>query len=214
MGLITKHNGSSFADINPQKFNGSSWVDMDVFKSNGSAWENMTSQQYATTWEATWSQTYRESGTKRTDHRADKLCQGKYSGDSNPWGITRALCGFDDADMRSKLTGAKIDKVELYLKNEHWYYYAGGTVVVGYHNHASEPTNFSHSKYNAKTDSYSARGQAKWITMPKEFGEQLRDGSAKGFSIFANSTSYNYYGIFYGAYDGSSRPKIKITYTK
>jgi hypothetical protein len=210
LGSLKRYNGSSWVDIQPKRWNGSSWVDVEVYRYDGNSWVKMTSQQFVTTWESTWTQTYRESGTKRTDYRAEKLCQGQYV--SNPWGIMRSLAGFPS--MTSELAGARIDKIEIYLRNEHWYYTSGGTVVIGYHNHASVPSTFSHSKYGAKTQAYSARGQALWIDMPIEFGEGIRDGEYKGFSIYANSENMNYYGIFYGANDGSSKPKIKITYTK
>lgn len=211
MSLIKRYTGSSFTTINPKRFNGSSWVDVDVYKFDGSKWVNMTSQKYTKTWEANWSQTYRESGTKRTDYRGDMICQGEYLAD--PWGLMRSLAGFNDASIRAELAGARIDDVKLYLKNEHWYYYAGGTAIIGYHNHASEPTNFSHSVYKAKSQKFTSRGQALWIDMPNALGEGLRDNRYKGISIFANSTSMEYYGVFYGAHT-SYKPKLKITYTK
>lgn len=214
MGSLKRYNGSSWEDVPFKKWNGSSWVEPDVKKWDGSKWVILNQQQYTTTWEATWTQTYRESGIKRTDSRSGKLCQGKYSGDSNPWGIQRSLCGFNDSDMRSKLSGAKINDVKLYLKAEHWYYNSGGTAYIGYHNHANEPTNYSHSKYNAKSQKFDSRDEAIWIDMPNALGEGIRDNDYKGISIFANSTSYNYYGVFRGASDGSYKPKLKITYTK
>lgn len=210
MSFLKKWNGSSHVDINPKRWSGSSWVNAEAYKWDGSKWVNMTSQKYTTTWDATWTQTYRENGTKRTDYRSSKLCQGEYL--SDPWGLMRSLCGF--GDIASTLAGSVINDVQLYLKNEHWYYYAGGKAVIGYHNHSSEPTNFSHSKYGAKTESFSARGQARWIDMPNALAEGIRDGDYKGVSLYSSSNNMNYYGIFYGAGDGSSKPKLKITYTK
>jgi hypothetical protein len=210
---IKRFNGSSWVDINPKRFDGSNWVNVDALRFDGSKWVNMTSQQYTTTWTATWSQSYRGSGTKRTDYRSGKLCQGEYAYDPF-WGLQRSLCGFNDVDMRSKLAGARIDDVDLYLKAEHWYWVSGGKAVIGYHNHSSEPTNFSHSKYGQKHADFNSRSHAQWIDMPNAFGEGIRDGRYKGFSIFASSYNHIYYGVFRGAYDGSYAPKIKITYTK
>jgi hypothetical protein len=124
----------------------------------------------------------------------------------------RSLCGF--GNIQSVLAGSVIKDVKLYLRNEHWYYNSGGTAVIGVHNHTSEPSTFSHTAYGTKTQSFSSRGQALWIDMPNVVGNGLRDGNYKGISIFANSTSMSYYGVFYGAGDGSSRPKLKITYEK
>ena len=211
MGNLKKYNGSSWVDVPLKKWNGSAWVEPEVKKWDGSKWVVLNQQKYTTTWNCTWTQTYRSSGTKRTDYRGEKLCQGTY-GVTEPWGIMRSLAGF--GDIRSTLSGSKINEVKLYLKNEHWWYSAGGTVQIGYHNHSSKPTTFSHSKSNAKSQKYTSRGQALWVAMPKAFGEGIRDGSYKGFSIYANSSNKTYYGIFYGAGDGSNKPKLKITYTK
>ncbi|MEC2335126.1 MULTISPECIES: hypothetical protein [Bacillus subtilis group] len=210
MGL-KRYNGSSWVDVPFKKYNGSSWVEPEVKKWDGSKWVVMNRQKYTKTWESTWTQTYRDSGGKRTDYRGSKLCQGTY-GSVEPWGIMRSLAGFPD--MNTDLSGSTINDVKIYLRNEHWWYTDGGKVVLGYHDHSSEPSTFSHSKSSVKTESYSSRGQAKWIDMPNSFGEGLRDGYYEGFSIFANTTNKDYYGIFYGAGDGSSKPKIKITYTK
>ncbi|KDN91326.1 hypothetical protein MF621_004134 (plasmid) [Bacillus velezensis] len=210
MSYVKKRSSSGWSDVPVKVRKNGEWVDVDVYKRQDGKWVKITSQKYTQTWEATWSQTYRESGTKRTDYRSEKLCQGRYV--VEPWGIMRSLVGFPD--MNSTLYGAKIEDVKIYLKNEHWYYQSGGKVVLGYHDHSSKPNTFSHSKYGVKTEAYSSRGQAKWIDMPNSFGEGLRDGYYEGFSIYANTTSMNYYGVFSGANDGSSRPKIKITYTK
>ncbi|MCY7948673.1 hypothetical protein P8891_06015 [Bacillus atrophaeus] len=210
MSFIKKKTSSGWSDVPIKVKKKGSWVDVDVYKRLNGRWVKLTSQKYTKTWEATWTQTYRESGTKRTDYRSEKICQGRYV--VEPWGIMKSLIGFPD--MNTTLSGSKIEDVKIYLRNEHWYYQAGGKAVIGYHNHSSKPSTFSHSKYAAKTESYSSRGQAKWIDMPNSFGEGLRDGKYEGFSIYANSTNMNFYGVFYGVHDGSSKPKIKITYTK
>ncbi|MGR5954224.1 hypothetical protein ACT7DP_30130 [Bacillus paranthracis] len=160
---------------------------------------------------ASWTQTYRQTGSRRTDYRADKLVQGYY-GEAEPWGLQRSLCGF--GDIKSKLAGARIKKVELYLYAEHWWYYAGGTAVIGYHNHSNEPDYFGHSVYGAKYQRFTSRGQGMWIDMPIALGEGIRDGYYKGISIFADSYSRDYYGVFSGAWDGGNAPRLKITYEK
>lgn len=212
MSGIKKWNGSAFEDIRPKKWNGSVWENVDWKKFNGSAWENLTSQQHTMTWTSNWTQTYRESGTKRTDYRSDKICQGEYV--SDPWGIMRSLIGFDDASMRAELAGATINKVELFLHNEHWYYVSGGTAIIGYHNHDLEPATYSSSVESQKSQKFTSRGQSLWVTMPNALGEGIRDNRYKGVTVFANSQNMEYYGIFSGAYDGANAPKLKITYTK
>ncbi|MEX3625171.1 hypothetical protein [Viridibacillus arvi] len=193
-----------------KKWNGSAWVEPEVMKWDGSKWVVLNQQKYTTTWDSTWTQTYRSTGDKRTDDRGGKLCQGDSGLD--PWGINRSLAGF--GNIKSELSGAVINDVKLYLRSEHWWYYAGGTVVIGYHDHSSVPTKFSVSKSDAKRQKFDSRGQAQWIDMPIALGEGIRDGKYKGISIYINSTNKDYYGIFNGAKDGSYKPKLKITYTK
>ncbi len=213
MGFIKKYDDSSMVDVPIKKWDSSAWVEPEVKKWDGSKWVVLNQQSYTKTWNTTWTQTYRESGTKRTDDRGGKICQGQYA--SEPWGIMRSLIGFDNGTtIHDELAGAKITDVKLYLKNEHWYYNSGGTVVLGYHNHSTEPDTFSHSNYDQKRQAYSARGQAQWIDMPLRLGEGIRDGNYKGVSVYINSTSMNYYGIFYGNSDGSYQPQLKITYIK
>ena len=211
MASLKKWNGWSWEDIGFKKWNGWSWEKADVFKWNGWSWEKLNEQQYSTTWECNWTQTYRENGTKRTDYRKEKICHGKHS---SPWNIMKSMIGFDDANMRATLSGARIDRVELYLHNEHWYYGSGGTVGLGYHNSSGKPNNFNSSVDRVKDVKYSSRGQAMWIDMPVALGNGLRDGSYRGVTAYVHSTSYNYYGVFYGVHDGSKKPKLKITYTK
>lgn len=210
MSLLKKFTGSSWVDIQPKKFSGGKWVECEVLQWNGTSWSKMTMQQYTATFECNWTGTYDKDNDIRGGFRSADLCQGRYT--VEPWGLQRSLAGFPE--MASTLAGARIDNVLLYLKNEHWYYYSGGTAVIGYHNHDLKPSKFSHSKYGAVYQKYTERGQAKWIDMPNSFGEGIRDGDYKGFSIFANSENISYYGAFHGASDGSYKPKIKVTYTK
>lgn len=211
MSRIKRWNGSGWDDARVRKWNGSSWDDARVKKWNGSSWDDVSSQTYTETFWASWTQTYRQTGSRRTDYRSDKLVQGYY-GEAEPWGLQRSLCGF--GDIQSKLAGSRIKKVELYLYAEHWWYYAGGTAVIGYHNHSNEPNSFGHSVYGAKYQKFSYRGQGMWIDMPISLGEGIRDGYYKGISIFADSYARDYYGVFSGAWDGGNAPRLKITYEK
>lgn len=213
MGFLKKHNGNVWEDVPLKKWNNSAWVEPEVKSWNGTGWDILNKQQYVTTFNAEWSHTYGANNTQRTNS-GEKMYQGQYSSVDNSWGLMRSLCGFDEASMRAVLSGARIDKIELYLRAEHWYYHAGGTAVIGYHNHESKPTIFSQAQYGAKVQKYTARDQAIWIEMPIGFGEGIRDRKYTGFSIYADTTSASYYGNFYGAGEGLSKPKLKITYSK
>lgn len=212
VGRVKVRKNGAWQDATVKVYKSGAWQEAKIYQRKDGTWIDRSTQTYTKTWTSTWTQTYRESGTKRTDYRAEKICQGEYL--SDPWGIMRSLIGFNSSAIQTELSGATISKVQLYLKNEHWYYVAGGTVYIGYHNHSSKPTTFSHSAYGKKTEKYTARGQGKWITLPNALAEGIRDGKYKGISVFANSGSGSYYGIFSGANDGSNAPKLKITYKK
>jgi hypothetical protein len=124
------------------------------------------------------------------------------------------MVGFDVASIRNATKGAKIEKVEIYLQNRHSWYYSGGTAVIRKHNQSNQPSRYSDTGL-LKSEKYTVRGQGKWITVNKSFGEELRDGKASGFGLFQNSAEQEYYGYWYGMSGNSSqRPKIRITYTK
>lgn len=212
MGLVNRWNGTSMVEAPVNRWDGTKWVNAIVNKWDGSKWVTINSQAVTTTWDTNWTQTYRESGSQRTDSRGGQVCQGEYD---STWGIQRSLIGFDDGSrIKSVLAGATIQDVQLYLHNEHWYYTTGGTVVLGYHNNSSKPSTFSQSAYDQKRQSFSSRGQAQWIDLPNSFAEGIRDGKYKGISVYINSSSNSYYGIFSGYGDGSYKPKLKITYVK
>lgn len=220
MSRIKRWNGSKWIDYTDMKVrNGSGWGKATVKRWNGSRWELISQQTYTKTWEATWSQSY--NGTNANFSKGKKrdtgwLYHGRYgmpytsNGDR---GTQRSMIGFNYNDIRNNLKGADIEKVEIYIRNKHWWYTSGGKAVIGYHNASSKPSGFSDSHYGKKTVSFSSRGQGQWITMPNDLGTLLRDGKVKGLTLFANTTALSYYGYFYG-YSSSSRPKIRITYKK
>lgn len=212
MGRIKRWSGSEWYDARVKRWSGAEWYDARVNMWNGSSWVDISAQKTTKTWNCTYTQTYREAGTRRTDYRSDKICQGRYV--YEPWGIMRSLIGFDNGSIRNELQGAKIERVELFIHNEHWYYYAGGTLYVGYHNHANEPDIFSHSAYGVKSQKFYGRGGSQWVTLPNALAEGIRDGYYKGVSIFADSGAGEYYGIFSGMWDGDLAPKLRITYSK
>lgn len=220
MANIFRWNGKSWAEfLDIMRWNGKAWERSEVFRYNGKNFEKITQQRFTKTFECTWSQGYGGSGSKKPAWLgSEDVChQGRY-GDpytaEYDWGIQKSMIGFDDAQIRKELSGAKIEKVEIYLRNKHFWYFAGGYSVIGYHNASSRPNTFQYTQSQIRKDYYNGRGSAKWIEMPDSFGELLRDNKAKGFVLYAPTTILDYYGYFYGAGGGSSRPKIRITYVK
>ena len=216
---IKKYNGSTWSDTKVLKHNGNGYENAVVRKHNGSSWDTISSQLYSDTWICTWTSSQGGNGRYGVTSEAGRgyrMYQGRY-GDPYAswydWGVQRSMAGFDYLSMQSKLSGAEIEKVEIYLHNEHWWYYAGGKAVIGAHNETHDDKSFSHTEYGIKTVGFEGRGQAKWIEMPRDFGNKLRDGKAKGFTLYAESGSPSYYGYFSG-YGSAYAPKIRVTYRK
>lgn len=133
---------------------------------------------------------------------------------SNDYGRQRSMIGFNHSDMRSKMSGSKIIKVELYLRSKHFANTSGGDARIGLHNsNTNSPASFSESQHNVKTQKFSKRDQAQWITLPNSVGEAIRDNKAKGLTLYANVADASKYGYFYGLNNGSA-PQLRITYKK
>src|SRR5690606_2069491 len=87
--------------------------------------------QYTKTYNSTNSNAFQGDGDNRG---TTELYQGYYSSTN---GNQFSLIAFDDAQIRSDLSGATIIKVELYLRNRHFYRNAGGDALIGTHNQSS-----------------------------------------------------------------------------
>jgi hypothetical protein len=218
---------SFFASVSGSKYQGTSygraWAeDIGSVKpyntfladtSAGSTPPPPPTQQYVKTWSSNESGCYAADGTNRTGYDSGHLFQGYYSGTN---GNQFSFVGFDDANIRSTLSGATVNKVEIYLKNLHWYQNDGGTVYIGTHNQTTLSGNHSSSQIlnDRISSSGFSVGQGKWFTVSNTIGTNLRDNTAKGIAIGqAPSNSQSYYGYFAGN-GQSGEPQIRITYTK
>lgn len=125
------------------------------------------------------------------------------------------MIGFNDTQIRSDTAGSTINKVELYLNNNHFYSNSGGNVVIGTHNQTTLSGSHSSSQINEDLQrTHFDLGQAKWITIPNSIGNALRDNTAKGIALGPGpTTSQSYYGYFAGN-GQSGEPQLRITYTK
>ncbi|MGI5526819.1 hypothetical protein ACQEVX_05130 [Streptomyces syringium] len=159
-------------------------------------------QQYTKTYQATWSGSYdRRSGY--SDFYGDKLMQGYYSENH---GTLAALAGFP-ADVARDLSGATIQRVEVFLYFDHWYSSSGGTAVIKTHGHGSRPSSFS-SNSASKPVSW-GRNEGKWVDITNLFDP----AKTRGIALDPNSTSDTYYGRAHGV-GQANPPQLKITYTR
>lgn len=172
-------------------------------------------QQYVKTYTATASDSFQSDGT---DRNIDECYQGEYSGTN---GNQFSMMAFDYSQIQSDLSGATINKVEVYLNNNHFYNNDGGTTIIGTHNQTGVGGDHSYGEVNANLSRHSwSKGQAKWVTVPSSIGNAFRDNTAKGLALGKGQTSggslsnsNEYYGYFAGATQ-SGPPKLRITYTK
>lgn len=159
-------------------------------------------QRYTKTYSASWSGTYANRGSYNS-HYGNKCIQGYYSSTN---GTQAALIGFPSA-LGSDLSGATIEKAEVYLYFEHWYANSGGKAVIKAHNHTSRPSSFS-SDSGSKTVSW-ARNEGKWVDISSIFDST----KWRGIALDPNSSSSAYYGIARGV-GQTNPPKLKVVYTK
>ncbi|MEV6678571.1 hypothetical protein AB0N09_17180 [Streptomyces erythrochromogenes] len=159
-------------------------------------------QRYEKTYSAAWSGTYTNRGSYSSYH-GNQMLQGYYSSTN---GLTASLVGFP-ASLTSDLSGAKIEKVQLFVYFEHWYYAAGGTAVIKAHSHSSRPGSFS-SDGQSMNVSF-RRNEGRWIDITSVFDET----KWKGIALDPNNTDSAYYGRAHGV-GQQYPPQLKVTYVK
>ncbi|MGW2496274.1 hypothetical protein ACWCV2_17450 [Streptomyces pseudogriseolus] len=159
-------------------------------------------RKYTKTYTASWSGSYANRSGYNSYYGA-KCMQGYYSGTN---GVQAALIGFPAA-LATDLSGATIQKAEVYLYADHWYNAAGGSAVIKAHSHTSRPAKFS-SDSEAKVVSW-RRNEGKWVDITSVFDST----KWRGIALDPNSTNRTYYGSFRGA-GQTYPPKLRVTYTK
>lgn len=174
---------------------------------------NAPPQQFVKTYNATWSRAWNGDGSVHSTN--GELVQGTYGGDNH-----RSWIGFDYSQIQSDLSGATVEKVELYLYYDHWYSFDGGTAVIGYH----FSTATSAPAYDGNLDDVDelrvpgwGRNVGKWvnITSAGNFtADGWRTGAHTGIVLGPGpSSSTVYYGKARGNTE-SKEPRLRITYTK
>lgn len=164
---------------------------------------------YTKNYDATWYQTYKGTGSQKTDTTAN---QGQYSSSD---GNQRSLVGFDYATIQADLSGATISSIKLTANAEHWYYNAGGTAVIGTHSYTSKPSTWADGSVNQNRQQSSGwpKPGSRTVTLIAAIGTDFQSGAARGIAFGPGpSTDLTYYGKFTGS--GSGRPRLTITYTK
>lgn len=170
-------------------------------------------RQFVKTYNATWSRAWNGDGSIHSTN--GELVQGTYGGDNH-----RSWIGFNYNQIQSDLSGATVDKVELYLYYDHWYSFDGGTAVIGYHS----STATSAPAYDGNLDDVDelrvpgwGRNVGKWvnITSAGNFtANGWRTGAHTGIVLGPGPSSST---VYYGKARGNTEPnepRLRITYTK
>ncbi|WP_327375776.1 hypothetical protein OG393_18540 [Streptomyces sp. NBC_01216] len=157
---------------------------------------------YTKTYSASWSGSYANRGSYNS-YYGNKCLQGYYSSTN---GMQASLIGFPSA-LATDLSGATIQKAEVYLYFDHWYYNSGGKAVIKAHKHTSRPSTFS-SDSEAKTISW-GKNVGKWVDITTVFDST----SWRGIALDPNNSDKTYYGRAQGV-GQTYPPKLRVTYTK
>ncbi|MFD7334940.1 hypothetical protein ACFV98_02905 [Streptomyces violascens] len=169
---------------------------------NGGGTTTRPVQQYTRTYPAAWSGSYANRGSYNS-YYGNAMMQG-YISSTN--GTQASLVGFPSS-LTSDLSGAKIQKAELFLYFEHWYYNDGGTAVIKAHSHAARPSSFSCDSQSMAVGW--GKNVGKWVDITSIFDST----SWRGIALDPNNTSLSYYGRARG-YGQDNPPQLRVTYTK
>lgn len=161
-----------------------------------------TPVSYQKTYNSTWSQSYHQAGSQRSD--TNDLYYGRIE---SFHGENRSMVGFNHGAIAADLAGATISKVEVYIRNKHSYFNSGVDLHIGTHNQSAKPANYAANRTGVSSPHY-GKTESAWRTISDNFGNWFRDGSAKGLVFDQPSTSSSYYGY------ADNNVSLRITYVK
>ena len=158
---------------------------------------------------STSSGTYNGSGTKLA--KSD-VVQGYSSanGDASGLWIMPSMTGY--------LSGATVNKIEVYLYATHWYYNSGGTALIRAHGYSSAPGSGPSTVYIVGSAKWPKPG-GRWVKIPNStivfngvsstVYDHVKAGRIKGFGVGPSGTTNL---LYYGRFRGSAQ--VRLTYTK
>ena len=155
-------------------------------------------KRYKKTYTSTSFHTYDNNGNETSD--AD-VVQGLYAGGPSR---LRRRGGWKFPSFTSDLSGATVEKIEVYVYMNHSYYTAGADVNIATHN-----GNVSNSLTSRVTVRGWKRNTGKWITLPKSLYNGFRNGTYQGVGVISTNSTAQQYARFNG-----SGAKIRVTYVK
>ncbi|MGM9465371.1 hypothetical protein [Streptomyces murinus] len=157
---------------------------------------------YTKTYTASWSGSY----SKRAGYNGyyGNQCMQGYFDSTN--GMQASLVGFPAA-LGTDLAGAVIEKAEVYLYFDHFYYNSGGKVTIKAHKLTSRPATFS-SDSESQTVSW-GKNVGKWVDVTQVFDSV----NWRGIALDPNNSDKTYYGRAQGV-GQAHPPQLRVVYTK
>lgn len=170
---------------------------------------------YTKTYTATDTYSYYGSGSSWSQPRNHNgtMYQGWYSGASSGGaGSQTSYALFNHSQIASDLSGATVNWVHLQMKNQHFWYYSGGSLMTGWTTNSSwggsAPTGGMH--YDVK-ETHFGYGQYSVIDIPVSIGNAFKSSGATALTFGNNSTTNL---LYYSYWNGGSYPQLIINYTK
>ncbi|MEW1700117.1 hypothetical protein ACIQCR_17165 [Streptomyces sp. NPDC093249] len=159
-------------------------------------------RRYTRTYKAAWSGSYSARGAYNSFY-GNKLMQGYYSATN---GMQSSLVGFPTS-LGTDLSGATIEKAEIYLYYDHWYANSGGKAAIKAHKHTSRPSTFSCDP-EGMTIPWT-KNTGKWVDITRVFDST----SWRGIALDPNNSDKSYYGRARG-FGETYPPQLRVTYTR
>jgi hypothetical protein len=145
--------------------------------------------------------TFKGDGSRRTDTTDVVQGYNSYNGDGKGYWVFPTLTGY--------LSGATVNKIEVYAYANHWYYNSGGTALIKVHN--SQNSTFPSTWTTAISSTGWPKPGGRWVTLPSSLYAGFKSGTYKGFGVGpANSSNL----LYYGRFNGGTSARIRLTYTK
>lgn len=142
-----------------------------------------------TTWTATSARSWRypsDGGGSGGWRSENKAYQGQYSN----FGLHKGLWFFDDASIRSTLSGQTILSIRLRLTRDSNGGVSGAqTPTIRPHNYSSQPSGEPVYASGTNTSESWGWGETDWVTLDNSWGRSLRDGHVRGVGVYTTSNS-------------------------
>lgn len=167
---------------------------------------------YQKVYVGTWSDSYKQDGTKRTD--VPGLLEYGYADATN--GRCRSLVGFDHATIATDLASSTVHSVYLTMLNRNAVWPTSTTVYLGVHNFSSSPASWAGAgipESMVQSEMFTP-SQQRTIKVPLTFATRLRDGTGKGIALEVPSDDPALAGSMSGYGTSYTVPMLTVNYAK